>query len=204
MVGISFIRTMHVADNGPVLAQRVHSAAYQSHCNMQCLMFVSLLKSVLGNRVSVHALPARSLAWLSQLSECLLACHSQRRIGHAGVCSVTQCCILCWCRAAQRYKEVVRPILAAAGLQVLEHTTTHAGHATAIVQELELSGLRAVVMVGGDGTVWEALQVDPLLHSACSLTPCQVFQLRIQGQPAHGNLHAATHAQVEPHKSLDS
>lgn len=47
----------------------------------------------------------------------------------------------------------------AAGLSMVEHTTTHAGHATAIVQQLQLQGLRAVVLVGGDGTVWEALQV---------------------------------------------
>ena len=54
-------------------------------------------------------------------------------------------------------------MLTAAGLSLIEHTTTHAGHATAIVQQLQLQGLRAVVLVGGDGTVWEALQVMPFV-----------------------------------------
>ena len=63
------------------------------------------------------------------------------------------------CRGADCYRNNVKPMFTAAGLSLIEHTTTHAGHATAIVQQLQLQGLRAVVLVGGDGTVWEALQV---------------------------------------------
>ena len=66
------------------------------------------------------------------------------------------------CRAADCYYEVVKPMFAAAGLSTAEHTTTHAGHAPVIVQQLQMQGLRAVVLVGGDGTVWEALQVTHL------------------------------------------
>ena len=66
------------------------------------------------------------------------------------------------CRAADCYHKVVKPMFAAAGLSTVEHTTTHAGHAPVIVQQLQMQGLRAVVLVGGDGTVWEALQVTHL------------------------------------------
>ncbi|KAK9805531.1 hypothetical protein WJX72_003548 [[Myrmecia] bisecta] len=61
-------------------------------------------------------------------------------------------------KSAKNFAKVVQPIFDAAGLVVIVHQTQHAGHATELAQQLDLAGCDALVMVGGDGTVFEALQ----------------------------------------------
>lgn len=56
----------------------------------------------------------------------------------------------------------MQTILQAAGLEVTVKETEHPGHATDIVRQLALDSCDAVVAVGGDGTVFEALQVTCL------------------------------------------
>lgn len=48
----------------------------------------------------------------------------------------------------------------AAGFDVTCHMTESAGHATDIVRDEALEHFQAVVAVGGDGTVFEVLQVN--------------------------------------------
>ena len=56
--------------------------------------------------------------------------------------------------------ETLLPILRdAAGLKVTVHETLRRGHASDVVSGLDLSGVDLVVYVGGDGTVYEGLQV---------------------------------------------
>ena len=50
-------------------------------------------------------------------------------------------------------------MLQAAGMHTEVLETRHAGHATEIARKLDLSQSSALVMVGGDGTVHEVLQV---------------------------------------------
>jgi diacylglycerol kinase family enzyme len=54
---------------------------------------------------------------------------------------------------------VVEPIFLAAGFEMTVHETKHAGHATELVRGEKLELYLAVVAVGGDGTVFEILQV---------------------------------------------
>ena len=49
-------------------------------------------------------------------------------------------------------------MLRAAGLEVAAQETQHAGHASQMAADLDLGRTAALVMVGGDGTVFEALQ----------------------------------------------
>lgn len=77
-------------------------------------------------------------------------------------------CILTKGKYACRSKEVfysssVQTIFKAAGLEVTVKETQHRGHATDIVRQLPLGTCDALVTVGGDGTVFEALQVLPSL-----------------------------------------
>lgn len=53
----------------------------------------------------------------------------------------------------------MRPILEAAGFHMDVRETQGPGHATDIVKEAELQNFDAVVAVGGDGTIFEILQV---------------------------------------------
>ena len=62
------------------------------------------------------------------------------------------------------YSTAVQTILQAAGLDVTVKETEHPGHATDIVRQLALDSCDAVVAVGGDGTVFEALQVIRLQY----------------------------------------
>ena len=50
-------------------------------------------------------------------------------------------------------------MLAAAGLEVKAVQTLGRGHATTLTQKMDPCKVDAVVCVGGDGTVYEALQV---------------------------------------------
>lgn len=63
-------------------------------------------------------------------------------------------------RGKSIYEESVRPILEAAGLQVVLVVTQRAKHATEYVRDMQLKGCDAIVLVGGDGTAYEALQVN--------------------------------------------
>ena len=64
------------------------------------------------------------------------------------------------CRSKQMFESYsVQTILKAAGVIVTVHETQRSGHATHIVQALQLDSCDAIVTVGGDGTVFEALQV---------------------------------------------
>lgn len=54
----------------------------------------------------------------------------------------------------------VQNIFKAAGLVLTVKKTDRAGHATEMVKELDLAACDALVTVGGDGTVFEALQVS--------------------------------------------
>lgn len=71
------------------------------------------------------------------------------------------------CRARQTFVGHVRPILEAAGFHLDVRETKGPGHATDIVKEAELQIFDAVVAVGGDGTIFEILQVQP----RCCLVP---------------------------------
>ena len=53
----------------------------------------------------------------------------------------------------------MRPILEAAGFHLDVRETQGPGHATTLVKEAELQIFDAVVAVGGDGTIFEILQV---------------------------------------------
>ena len=56
--------------------------------------------------------------------------------------------------------ETLLPMLRdAAGLRVTVHETRHRGDATGILGSMDLVDVDMVVYVGGDGTVYEGLQV---------------------------------------------
>ena len=62
--------------------------------------------------------------------------------------------------------EQVRPLLAAAGMELQVHTTTRAGEASELAAELDLSGFAGLCSIGGDGTNHEVVcglmrRVDP-------------------------------------------
>ena len=68
------------------------------------------------------------------------------------------------CRARHTFTKHVRPILEAAGFHLDVRETQGPGHATDIVKEAELQIFDAVVAVGGDGTIFEILQVRNILQ----------------------------------------
>jgi YegS/Rv2252/BmrU family lipid kinase len=53
--------------------------------------------------------------------------------------------------------EQIRPVFAAAGVELEVHATTHAGHARELAQKLDLSGLAGLCSLGGDGTNHEVV-----------------------------------------------
>jgi NAD kinase len=68
-------------------------------------------------------------------------------------------------RALQDYHSTVQPALEASGIRHELHVTHAAGHATDILRNLTCGDVDkppfdAVLMMGGDGTVHEALQVS--------------------------------------------
>lgn len=64
------------------------------------------------------------------------------------------------CRSRQMFdSHSIQTIFKAAGLIVTVRETQRAGHATEIVRSLQLDQCDALITVGGDGTVFEALQV---------------------------------------------
>ena len=68
------------------------------------------------------------------------------------------------CRARKAFSKHVRPILEAAGFHLDFRETKGPGHATEIVKEAHLETVDAVVAVGGDGTIFEILQVSICSH----------------------------------------
>jgi diacylglycerol kinase family enzyme len=61
-------------------------------------------------------------------------------------------------RSKEKFDTAVKPMLAAAGLHVTVYYTQRQAHATEITASLDLSQCDALALVGGDGTVYEALQ----------------------------------------------
>jgi len=80
------------------------------------------------------------------------------------------------CRAQHTYETEVRPIFEAAGLAVVQMVTEYSGHATEIVANLDLESTDVLAVVGGDGTMFEALAVRPsstVTAPVCgALRPC--------------------------------
>ena len=66
---------------------------------------------------------------------------------------------MCARRAKRIYERQVAPILAAAGLDVVVVETVQRGHAGKLAAALDLRQCDLLVLVGGDGTVFDALQV---------------------------------------------
>lgn len=59
------------------------------------------------------------------------------------------------------FEQQIVPVLEdAAGMSVTQLVTQHAGHASELLASLNLSAVDLVVVVGGDGTVYEGLQVS--------------------------------------------
>lgn len=58
------------------------------------------------------------------------------------------------------FSRTVLPVLQqAAGMHVAVAQTCHRGHATEVAAQLDLASTDMLLCVGGDGTLWEALQV---------------------------------------------
>ena len=53
--------------------------------------------------------------------------------------------------------EQVRPIFAAAGMELQVHATTHPGHASEMAESLDLNGFAGLCCIGGDGTNHEVV-----------------------------------------------
>jgi diacylglycerol kinase family enzyme len=65
------------------------------------------------------------------------------------------------CRSAKLFQQQVAPVLEdAAGMSLSRLVTQHAGHASQLTAELSLAAVDMLVFVGGDGTVFEGLQVS--------------------------------------------
>ena len=93
------------------------------------------------------------------------------------------------CRSkAVFFSHEVQTIFQAAGLQLTVKETERAGHATEMVRELAISSCEAVVTVGGDGTVHEALQVSAMCF--CIRSPCY--------QPDSEMLHTSNEKLQQP------
>lgn len=73
---------------------------------------------------------------------------------------IISCCCCCLLPRSQRlFRQRVAQVLEdAAGMSLISVATTHPGHATQIMQDLDLGTVDIVVFVGGDGTVFEGLQ----------------------------------------------
>lgn len=70
------------------------------------------------------------------------------------------------CRSKEQFQSIgVQSIFNAAGLELSVKETQRAGHATEMVRDMDLDTCDALVTAGGDGTVFEALQVEPIVHS---------------------------------------
>lgn len=71
----------------------------------------------------------------------------------------------CFCRGQHHFRHHVLPILeAAAGMTVVVYTTRCPGHAGELVHDADLSAVDLLVFVGGDGSVYEGLQVRDTQH----------------------------------------
>lgn len=69
-------------------------------------------------------------------------------------------CLCLRCRSAKLFQKQVAPVLEdAAGMMLSRVVTQHAGHASELTRQLSLAAVDMLVFVGGDGTVFEGLQV---------------------------------------------
>jgi diacylglycerol kinase family enzyme len=65
------------------------------------------------------------------------------------------------------FSKVLRPILEdAAGMEVTAVQLQRPEHATELAAQLDLSSTDTLMCLGGDGTLWEALQVGARLLAA--------------------------------------
>lgn len=63
-------------------------------------------------------------------------------------------------RSLQMFRSELLPVLEdAAGMEVVLHTTRGPGHAAELLGQLDLASVDLLVFVGGDGTVYEGVQV---------------------------------------------
>lgn len=77
--------------------------------------------------------------------------------------------ILLPCRAERVFEHQVLPVLQdAAGMSVSSMVTSGPGAATELLSQLDLTAVDLLLFVGGDGTVYEGLQVSSH-HCAVSL-----------------------------------
>ena len=82
------------------------------------------------------------------------------------------------CRSRQMFdSHSIQTIFKAAGLSVTVTETQRAGHATEMAQSLQLDHCDALITVGGDGTVFEALQVLPFCDTS-GIYFLPIFHLR--------------------------
>ncbi len=86
-------------------------------------------------------------------------------------CVITLIPSLPLCRAKKLFEGTVRKTLDAAGVAYTLHITQRAGNAGDIAAALDLASCDALLFMGGDGTVHEALQVRKtgVSHADCGL-----------------------------------
>ena len=91
------------------------------------------------------------------------------------------------CRSQQYFRQEAAPMLGAAGMHTEVVETQHAGHATELARNLDLSQSSALVMVGGDGTVHEVLQVGRrswVVSCGCACLAVKAWCLRKADVPS--------------------
>lgn len=106
-------------------------------------------------------------------------------------------------RAPSIYEKEVRPALEAAGCQLAMHLTKATGHATELVRQVEPGSVDAVVAIGGDGTMYEALQGmlmrpdwDAMRHAPLAQIPCGSGNA-LAASVGMWTVHTAVHAVVK-------
>eukprot|EP00878_Enallax_costatus_P029883 GHUV01032449.1.p1 GENE.GHUV01032449.1~~GHUV01032449.1.p1 ORF type:complete len:254 (+),score=58.01 GHUV01032449.1:465-1226(+) len=76
-------------------------------------------------------------------------------------------------KSQRLFQRHVAPVLeGAAGMSLTSLVTQHPGHATQLLHELNLAAVDLLVFVGGDGTVYEGLQVGSRACRACMSSGC--------------------------------
>jgi hypothetical protein len=92
------------------------------------------------------------------------------RCDDTAVCVLRVCTCNLLCRSAKLFQQQVAPVLEdAAGMQLSRVVTQHAGHVSQLTAQLSLAAVDMLVFVGGDGTVFEGLQVTAAASGVCML-----------------------------------
>jgi len=103
--------------------------------------------------------------WGAHICTSASGCRAHAAHGLAGH---SDCNIPDWlqCRSRATFQRPeIQSIFKAAGLSLSVWETDRPGHASEMVKGLDLAACDALVTVGGDGTVFEALQVCTLPHT---------------------------------------